>query len=117
MIDAHELHGLGRDLATAGLLAQSRAALVVHDTIEAVASTGRANAPRGRTGHLADSVGYDVADDGLSAEAGPTAWYGHFPEGGTVRSAPEPYMGPALDAHDGPFTEGIARIGSRVWLG
>lgn len=119
-IDTHEINDLGRDLATVGVVARLATAAHVEETARAVVRDARATVAVGTTGHLRDSIDYDMSNDRLSAEAGPKkpkGWYGHFVEGGTVTQPPRPYMGPALDRNTPPFIEGIASIGHRVWLG
>lgn len=67
------------------------------------------------TGNLKNSIGVDFDPDGLGFEAGPTANYGMFVEGGTSRMAPQPYMGPAFDKAVEPFVQAMEQIGGRVF--
>lgn len=67
------------------------------------------------TGFLKSSIGVDFDDDGLGFEAGPTAEYGMFVEGGTSRMAPRPYMGPAFDSAVEPLIKAIEQLGKRAF--
>lgn len=49
------------------------------------------------TGNLKNSIGTDIAPDGLSGATGPTAHYGGYVEFGTSKMAAQPYMNPAAD--------------------
>lgn len=65
------------------------------------------------TGNLKGSIGHSdlrLGGDDYSVEIGPTANYGVFVERGTSRMAPQPYMGPAADRHEGPFAQAMAQI-------
>ncbi|MFF0822407.1 HK97-gp10 family putative phage morphogenesis protein [Micromonospora haikouensis] len=50
------------------------------------------------TGFMRSSVSHEFSDDGLEGEWGPEASYAKFVERGTSRMAPQPFVGPSLDA-------------------
>lgn len=65
------------------------------------------------TGNLKGSIGHSdlrLGGTDYSVEIGPTANYGVFVERGTSRMAPQPYLGPAADRHEGPFAQAMAQI-------
>lgn len=101
-IDTSELRKLEVDLESAGSRVGKKVADAVRKGGLAVQRTGRANAPRGATGDLAASIEATFYGDGrsrgITAVVGPTVLYGLFQERGTAHHAPQPFMGPALDA-------------------
>lgn len=57
------------------------------------------------TRELQDSI--EVTEDGVEA----TAPHAEFVEFGTYKDAPQPYMGPAADAHEPEFVKAIEDAG------
>jgi HK97 gp10 family phage protein len=94
---------------------------VVRKTAKDVERTAKGLAPVD-TGNLKSSIGTsDLRAMGTSgaieAEVRATANYSAFVELGTSRMAAQPFMGPALDQHTGPFEEAMAQIAERAVLG
>lgn len=56
----------------------------------------RAEAPV-RTGETADTVGFDVDDDGMGVTSGTESWWAPMVEAGTPRASARPFIFPALD--------------------
>lgn len=89
---------LGKLAARAVPTAHRAVAKVAHD----IEATAKVLAPVD-TGNLMGSISATVV--GLSAEIGPTAYYGGYVEEGTsdeegnARTAPQPYMAPAAEQH------------------
>jgi HK97 gp10 family phage protein len=67
------------------------------ETAERIEATAKSLAPK-LTGALAASITTDPTVTG--AEVGPTARYAPFVEYGTWKDAPQPFMGPAAEAHE-----------------
>lgn len=107
-IDASELTAVGQDISSLGQKAHDRAAQIVAKTAADISGSAAMNAPY-RTGNLSNSIGYDLYS--LEAEIGPTASYGQFLEYGTSRMAPQPYMKPALEKHEGAFLQALSKLG------
>lgn len=112
-IDVSELHELAGDLAGAAATVAVGASVAVRSSIDDIVDTARATVEVD-SGQTRDSIGYELDAAGLEAEAGPTTWWAHFVEGGTVRLPPRPFMGPALDAHTPDFVDAIAETGDRL---
>jgi HK97 gp10 family phage protein len=71
------------------------------------------------TGNLKGSIGHSdlrtVGQSGaLEATVGPTAAYGVHLEFGTSRTAPQPFMGPALDRQTPAFEQAMAQLAERA---
>lgn len=76
------------------------AAVAVTRVAYAIEADAKAHAPVD-TGALRNSISTDVhAGAVVDAEIGPTVDYGEYVELGTSKMAPEPYLGPAFDAHE-----------------
>ena len=96
---------------------------ILADAGEIIAERARELAPS-RTGNLRDSIvvsdrvragvgqGLTIGDDDASVFVGPTAFYGHMVEFGTVKSAAHPFMRPAWDQTKDEVAEAI---GEGVW--
>lgn len=110
MADTSELDHLAADLVATAAKAHAGAVVSVRSTLDDVVDTAKATVDVA-SGATRDSIGYDLTDAGLAGEAGPTTWWAHFIEGGTVTLPPRPFMGPALDAHAEGFVDAIADIG------
>ena len=106
---AEELNRLAVDLGKAGALAFAQAAVAVSKTAHNIEATSKALAPVD-TGNLRNSIGVDRSMSGMAADIGPTANYGGHVEYGTTRTAPQAYMGPALDRHGWELDAAIAKI-------
>ncbi|MFG1846772.1 HK97-gp10 family putative phage morphogenesis protein [Micromonospora carbonacea] len=63
------------------------------------------------TGFMRSSVSHEFSGDGLEGEWGPEASYSHFVERGTSRMAPQPFVGPSLDAITPGFIAACEAIG------
>lgn len=117
-IDTSELRKLAIDLEWESSRVGAEAARAVKESANRVQSDARTRAPKGATGNLRRSIGVDFYGDGrsvgLTAVVGPTAYYGKFLEGGTVKMSPRPFMQPALDAEAPRLEEAIAAIAGGV---
>ena len=115
-IDSSELRKLEADLGSAGPRVGKKVAAAVRKGGLAVQRTGRANAPRA-TGDLAASIEATFYGDGrsggITAVVGPTVRHGMFQERGTSRHAPQPFMGPALDAESPAVVAEIERAAAQ----
>src|SRR5206468_2467385 len=104
--DVSELRDLAGDLEKGAARVETAAPIVVSKTAHDIEATAKIFAPVD-TGHLEGSISTTV--EGLTAEIGPTAEYGGYVEDGThnedgsVRMTAQPYMGPAVDAHESTF--------------
>ncbi len=57
------------------------------------------------TGRLRDSIHYEVTEEGMSLIA--DAPYAEYVELGTHRTAPQPFLRPAMEEHAGEFEQAI----------
>jgi HK97 gp10 family phage protein len=112
-MDAAELRSLAVDLGRAAPAAITQSRVIVQKTGHGFVADAQAFAPVD-TGFLRSSIGVDFHGDGLGFDAGPTASYGHFVEGGTSRMAPQPYVRPAWDRRVPQAVEAFEQIGGRV---
>lgn len=108
--DASGLRTLAADLGKAGHDATRKAQLVVRKSALDLQTIAAERAPVD-TGFLKASIGVDMAGGSLSAVIGPSASYGRFVEEGTGRMAPQPYLGPALDAVTPGFVAAMESLG------
>nr|DAF00001.1 MAG TPA: putative tail component [Caudoviricetes sp.] len=108
-----ELRRLAVNLGAAGREATQKAQAVVAKAAFDVEARAKSLAPVD-TGALRNSIGTDLGGDRLSAVIGPTAAYGIYLELGTRRMAPQPYMGPALDAVEPGFVAAMEQLGGDV---
>ena len=98
---AADLSGASEEVAVRGLK-------LVQETARTIRDDARGLAPV-RTGGLRRSITYRTTGP-LEAEVGPTKFTAHFVEFGTSKMAPQPYMGPATDANEGPFAEACEKL-------
>jgi len=110
-IDASSLRRFQADLGRASARAVPLASLAIRKTAHDIEATAKVFCPVD-TGNLRSSISTDLGV--LSAEIGPTASYGIFPELGTSRMAPQPYMGPAFDRHVPELEKAIDQIARSV---
>lgn len=116
--DIRQLQKLGRDLPKGAEKVEELAHLVVSKTAHDIAATAMVLAPVDTSDLMNSIAGPDV--DGLTAEIGPTVEYGGYVEGGThnddgtVRMKAQPYMGPAVDTHEGTFVKAMGKIGEKI---
>lgn len=106
-----DLTRLAVELPAAGLRAGRLAQLAVAKTAADIEATGKTLAPVD-TGNLKNSIFATVGT--LTAEIGPSASYGAYPEYGTSRMPPQPYMTPAFDRHTPAFIEAMGLLGGQV---
>ena len=111
--DVTELRRLARDLRAAAGRAEHLARQAVIKTAADIERDAKIAAPVD-TGALRNSISYELRDDGLTAEVGPTVHYAPFLEYGTSRMAPRPYLGPAADRHVPRFEKAIESLADRV---
>ena len=111
--DSAEVGQLAADLGKASYETTRRAQQVVTKSAHDVESVAKTVAPVD-TGNLRNSIGTDITGGGLSAEIGPTAHYGVYVEFGTRRMAPQPYMGPGLDAATPGFVAAMGELGGGI---
>lgn len=117
-LEVSELSKLGRDLEKGSAKVEAKAELVVNKTAHDIAATAMIFAPVD-TGHLEGSIA-DPDVNGLTAEIGPTASYGDYVDRGTknedgsVRMEAQPYIDPAVDAHESTFATAIGKVGERI---
>lgn len=92
--------------ATIGVRSEAAVAKVAQDT----AATARELAPVD-TGALRDSI--EATHEGSGAyDVGPSVSYAPFVEFGTSVMGPQPFMGPAADAHEAELEAAIAEAGA-----
>jgi HK97 gp10 family phage protein len=109
--DVSELRALSADLAKADEKVTELATKVVAKVALDIEASAKAGAPVD-TGALKNSISSDI--NGLSAEIGPTISYGVFQEYGTSRMAPQPFMGPAVDANEPNFVSAMGQVGEKI---
>lgn len=112
--DEWRIRTLAVDLLAAGPLVEGRAKLAIAKTAHDGVALAKAMAPWD-TGFLSESNSAEI--DGLEAEWGPTASYGYNVEHGTSRMAPQPFLGPSLDAVLPGFEKAMEQLGSEVLHG
>lgn len=116
-IDTSELRKLAAELELESARVGRDVSAAVRESAGRVRDDARDRAPV-RTGTLRDSIGADIYGDGrsigMTAVVGPEAPYGLFVERGTSKMAPEPFMGPALDAEAPQLERAIAEIAGSV---
>ncbi len=116
-IDASELGKLAGDLIVGGVrVGAATAARLRKSAIEI--ETLSQQLVRVRTGALQSSISVTITGDGRSAvmmaEIGPTTPYGIYQEVGKSVMAPQPFMGPALEARAGAFVAAVEAAAAAV---
>lgn len=108
-----ELNRIAADLSKAAAAAQYKAPLVVAKAAADVEAIAKSFCPVD-TGFLRSSIGVDLDLPAAAAVIGPTAEYGPYVEFGTHRTAPQAFMGPALDRVSPSFVEAIEALGGDI---
>lgn len=90
-------------LASAAATADKSMGDVIEEASKEIVDRAGDMAPR-RSGHLAGSLYYEMktSPGRVISEIGSGAWYDHFVEYGTARTAPQPFYAPASE---GPVSE------------
>lgn len=101
--DVSQMEAFAARAAKAGSKIRYEQAKTVKATTEKVAADARDNAPIGPTGDLHDSI--EPSANGLKGTVTVGVSYGAFPEYGTWKDDPQPYLGPARDANEGQYRE------------
>lgn len=103
-------HVLAVEMLAASASAVAEADKVTGDIAEKVAAAQRAAAPVGETGRTRDTISAERVAPGVW-QAGTETWYAHFPEYGTSRMSPRPFIAPAADRYADEFVAGIGEVG------
>lgn len=113
--DASELDRLAVDLSDTSRHLKPQARAAVHKTARDIEADAKLLAPV-RTGNLRNSITTEATDVASLVEAvvGPTAEYGAHVEFGTSYQRPQPYLGPAVDAHIFDLEDALAEIGANI---
>lgn len=110
-VDVSDIIGLAASFESSNGRIGGGVAAAVRETAKAVEATMRDSAPVGPTGDLKRSISTTFEGDGrgglMSVTIGPTVDYARFVENGTAFMAPEPFVGPAGDAHRAEFEKRI----------
>lgn len=109
--DISGVHNLTRDLGRASLRITGLASRVVAQTAKQIEASAKQRAPVD-SGALRDSIGTDLYP--LRAVVGPTVFWAQFQEWGTARSAPQPFVGPALDQHTEGYYSALESAAGRA---
>ena len=113
MVDTSEVAAFAKELDRKSGVIGAAAASVVRKTSGAIVTTAKQLAPVD-TGATRDSIGADIEGDGryasMSAVIGPTTEHAPVVEFGSVDTAPQPFMGPALDQHTPGFVKALEQI-------
>jgi HK97 gp10 family phage protein len=112
-----ELSGVAGELSAAASRVGRASSEVLLGQARKMRDTGKQLAPVGRTGDTRSTIDVFAAGTDrkarlgdLDVEVGPTTWYAHFPERGTVNRGPRPFMAPAFDQHVDDVVSGLLRI-------
>jgi len=99
-IDVSELLTLSKALQLSSGRVGPKVSAALRKTAKDIEADAKSLAPTA-TGALRDSITSTVTGDGrfgsMTAEIGPTSFYGGFQEEGTSVMAPTPYLRPAFD--------------------
>lgn len=110
-----DLRKLAVDLSRAPAHVQRDAPRVVARAGRELQSVAQAMCPAER-GVLRGSITTTLSSRGLTAEVGPTAYYGRFVEDGTYKMEPRPFMAPALERVEPRFAADMLKMaGSGLW--
>lgn len=120
-VDASQIYNLAKTFTQGSVSIGKEAQIVVRKTAIDVESSAKRIAFQKDvhdTGDLIDSIGHSdlrtVGQSGsLEAQVEPTVDYAYWNEMGTSTMPPRPFMGPALDMHEGPFEEALAVLAER----
>lgn len=112
--DASEVYALAAKLELATGRVGAKAAGAIRTAARDAAVEARSLAPVGDTGELRDSISVGLEGDGrfasIGAEIGPTVDYAPFVEYGTSRMAPQPFIGPAVEAQLPKLTSALEAV-------
>ena len=102
---------LAADLGKAGKAALPLARAAVAKTVHDIEGTAKELAPVD-TGYLKNSIGSELLGNASVAigRVGASANYSWWVEAGTHRMRPQPFMGPATDAHEPAFNQAMEQI-------
>jgi HK97 gp10 family phage protein len=112
-VDTSEIDALAADLASVGERVDPAVRTVNRATGATAQRLAKGLAPK-LTGTLAGSIEVQTSSDGMTTEVGPTVDYAGYVEYGTSVMGPEPYMGPAFEATEGPYEEALGQVAERV---
>jgi HK97 gp10 family phage protein len=105
-IVASEFFKFADDLREAPAKMRQETGDAIGRTAQKLASDAQANAPRGATGRLQESL--------KATQRSPTEWrvaasirYAGYNEFGTARQAPNPFLGRAVDANEEAFFKAV----------
>ncbi len=115
--DTSELNALAADLIVGGVRVGAATAARLRTSALEIETLAQQLVPV-RTGTLQSSISVTITGDGRSAqmeaEIGPTTPYGIYQEYGTSVMAPQPFMGPALEARAGAFVMAVEAAAAAV---
>lgn len=120
VVDMSHIDALAAQLRAAAVEVQPVVSREVVTAARQVRDIARTLAPE-RSGRLKESIeatgtrgGALVAGKSLNADIGPTVFYGHMVEGGTVKQPPQPYMGPAIDRVEPLLAARVGLVGAEI---
>lgn len=110
-LDTSHVLAFAAELGAVSADAQEAAETAVRKTAMDIETDAKVLAPVD-TGFLRSSISTDIigGGGGVTAEVGPTAYYGGFVELGTSRNAPQPYLLPAFDSHIAELETALAAV-------
>lgn len=118
-LDTSQAIAVATRLKTAGGRVGARGAAVFRRTVLAIEADAKALAPVD-TGFLRGSISSTVTGDGrfgkMTAEIGPTAYYGVFQEYGTSTQPGKPFLTPAFDRQIPGYQAAVAQLAAEDLL-
>lgn len=108
-VDVSELRALADRMREAAASAPALASKIVRKTAFDIERDAKHKVPK-VTHNLQNSIGTDIAPNGLSAVIGPTAHYGGYVEYGTSKMAARPYMNWAADRRIPKMVEALKKV-------
>lgn len=115
LLQSLEVNRLIYDLSNASRVIKSEAEAAVEYVLENIEETAKDEFVPRDTEELHDSISSEVWTEAgmIIGEAGPSAEHGRHVEDGTVDTAPQAFMGPALDRHSHELDDLLASAGER----
>lgn len=108
-----DLNKIAADLSRAAVKAQMKAPLVVAKAAYDVETIAKSFCPVD-TGYLRSTINVDLYLQEVRAVIGPEAEYAPFVEWGTAETAPQAFMGPAIDRVAPGFIQAIEELGGDI---